>query len=499
MLPARCKLPALLAGYGAAAPALEVSGIEMDSRRVSPGDLFLACRGSGPRHGLNYLEQALENGAAAVAWEPAAGVAAPEADVPVIAVEGLSRRAGEIAARFFGEPGKHLFTTGVTGTDGKTSTAYLIAQTLERLGAPCAYVGTLGHGRVGHLSAGTHTTPDAVSLQRQLAHLREQGVVAAALEVSSHALDQDRVAGLAFDVAILTNLTRDHLDYHGTLENYAAAKKRLFTRYRRGEAVLNRDDATGRRWADELLDGGDGQVTVTGIDGEVPGRGRHVIARGLRLHGAGQSFTVESSWGTAQLESRLLGRFNCYNLCSTLAALLVRGTPLAAAVAALAQATTVPGRIEGFRGPKARPLVVVDYAHTPEALGQILQSVRAHTERRLWCVFGCGGDRDRGKRPLMAAAAARHADQVIITDDNPRSESPQAIVAEIRAGLPEGYLARVIHDRAEAIGVAVHGADEGDVVVVAGKGHETTQTYGTEVREFSDRAYVAQLVGAPQS
>jgi UDP-N-acetylmuramoyl-L-alanyl-D-glutamate--2,6-diaminopimelate ligase len=496
-LPARCALARLLAGYGAAVPDLEVSGVEMDSRRVTPGDLFLACRGSGTRHGLDYLEQALENGAAAVAWEPAPGIAAPLAQVPLIAVERLSRRVGEIAGRFYGEPGQQLFTAGVTGTDGKTSTAYLIAQMFDQLDTPCAYVGTLGSGRVQRLAAGTHTTPDAVSLQRRLAHLREQGVAAAALEVSSHALDQDRVSGLAFDVAILTNLTRDHLDYHGTLDHYAAAKKRLFTHYRRGEAVFNRDDATGRQWADELLTAGDAAVTVFGIEGETPRQGHHVIARDLHLHDAGQRFTAETSWGEATIESRLLGRFNCYNLCSALAAALCRGTPIEQAAAALAQAQTVPGRIEGFRGPSARPLVVVDYAHTPDALGQILQAVRAHTRKRLWCVFGCGGDRDRGKRPLMAAAAARHADQVIITDDNPRSESPQAIVADICAGLPEGYRAREIHDRAEAIAVAVHGAEEGDVVVVAGKGHETTQTYGTEARPFSDREVVARLVGVP--
>ena len=493
--PSQRSLASLLAGFAVAAPDIEVTGVELDSRRISPGDLFLACQGTGRQHGLHYLEQAAENGASAVAWEPAPGVAEPETGIPQIAVPGLSRRAGEIAARFFGQPSQHLFTVGLTGTDGKTSTTHLIAQTLDRLGTPCAYLGTLGYGRIGHLTKATHTTPDAVSLQRTLAHLREHRIEAAAMEVSSHALDQERVAGMKFDVGVLTNITRDHLDYHGTVENYAAAKRKLFERPELQSAVLNRDDEHGRRWAVAF----ESKAVVFGVEGETPRAGRYVIARNLKLHDAGQSFGVATSWGEARLESRLLGRFNCYNLSAALAVVLVQGAPLGDAVRALAQASTVPGRIEGYRGPKAKPLVVVDYAHTPEALEQILKAVRAHTRKNLWCVFGCGGDRDRGKRPLMAAAAAQYADQLIITDDNPRSEKPEAIVAEIQAGLPPGYLARVIHDRAQAIGVAVHGADEGDVVVVAGKGHEDYQIYGTETRAFSDRAHVAELVGAPGS
>ena len=483
-------LDRLLAGF-AAAPESEVTGIEMDSRRVSTGDLFLACKGTGRSHGLDFIEQAVENGAAAVAWEPAAGVAAPELSIPAIAVPELSRRAGEIAARFFGQPARKLFTVGLTGTDGKTSTTHLIAQTLDRLGQPCAYFGTLGYGRLGHLTSASHTTPDAVTLQKMLAHQREQGAKAVAMETSSHALHQARVAGIRFDAAILTNITRDHLDYHGTVEHYAAAKKLLFTDYLAGVAILNRDDPHGAVWAKELP-----HLTVYGIEGERPVLGGYVIARDLQLHGAGQRFTVETHLGEAKLESRLLGRFNCYNLCAALAAVLVKGLPLATAVEALGAASTVPGRIEGYSGPKAQALVVVDYAHTPDALTQILKAVRAHTQGQLWCVFGCGGDRDRGKRPLMAAAAAQFADRLVITDDNPRSEKPEAIVAEIRAGLPKGHAAQVIHDRAAAITAAVQAAKQGDVVVVAGKGHEITQTYGTDVRPFSDRDFVRALVGA---
>ncbi|MBI2384210.1 MAG: UDP-N-acetylmuramoyl-L-alanyl-D-glutamate--2,6-diaminopimelate ligase [Gammaproteobacteria bacterium] len=467
----------------------------MDSRRVQPGDLFLACKGHA-QHGLRYLEQASANGAAAVAWEPVPGGETP-AGLPTVAVERLSERVGEIAARFYGDPSRHLFTVGVTGTDGKTSTAHLVAQALDRLGQPCAYLGTLGYGRLSALQDASHTTPDPVRLQRMLADFVEAGASAAAMEVSSHALDQRRVGGMKIDVAVLTNIGRDHLDYHRTIENYAAAKHRLFRRPELKAAILNRDDDFGRAWSHECT--GTRHCVVYGIGGAAPVGGRYVLAENLRLGADGLSFEVRSSWGAATLRTRLLGRFNAYNLLAALAALLERDIPLADACAALAQAATVPGRIEGFRGPKARPLVVVDYAHTPQALEQILKAVRAHCAGRLWAVFGCGGDRDRGKRPLMGAAAARFADAAIVTDDNPRSEDPAAIVAEILASPEPGAGVRnlrVIHDRALAIRTAVAEAGENDVVVVAGKGHEDYQIYGGEVREFSDRAFVAELVGA---
>jgi UDP-N-acetylmuramoyl-L-alanyl-D-glutamate--2,6-diaminopimelate ligase len=424
--------------------------------------------------------------------------------VPEIAVPQLSKRAGEIAARFHGHPSERMFCTGVTGTDGKTSTAYLIAQALDRLKLPCAYIGTIGSGRIGHLQSATHTTPDAVNLQKQLAALRDDGAQALAMEVSSHALDQDRIAGMHFDVAVLTNLTRDHLDYHGTLEAYAAAKLRLFTRADLDAVVINRDDATGREWIAGLQTAA--QRIVYGLDGEPEPGCAHVIGRNLQLTPDGIALDLDTWRGRARLQSRLLGRFNAYNLMAALAVLLARDTALEAAVAALAQSQTVPGRIEGYRGPAAAPLVVVDYAHTPDALKQILTAVRAHTPGRLICVFGCGGDRDRGKRPLMGAVAAELADLVVVTDDNPRSEDPALIVQEILGGvrsasndsrfpIPDSRL-QVIHDRAEAIRSAVREAAADDVVVVAGKGHERTQTYGNDVRAFSDREFVAALVGA---
>lgn len=489
------SLQALLAGFDVPVPDLEVAGVELDSRRVSSGDLFLACRGRGT-HGLAHLDQALERGAAAVAWEPAPGWAEPETEIPEIAVQGLSTRVGEIAARFYGRPSERMFCVGVTGTDGKTSTAYLIAQALDRLRLPCAYIGTIGVGRVGALNAATHTTPDPVSLQRNVAELRERGARALAMEVSSHALDQNRIAGMHFDVAVLTNITRDHLDYHGTVEQYAAAKRRLFSRTDLTARVLNRDDAYGALWAGEL--NGGPETMVYGIDGEIPDHAAYVIGRELQLTPRGIAFTLDTSWGRARLASRLLGRFNAYNLMAAAGVLLAKGIDLDAVVEALAQSQTVPGRIEGYRGGKAAPLVVVDYAHTPDALRQILSAVRAHTPGRLLCVFGCGGDRDRGKRPLMGAVAAELADAAIVTDDNPRSEEPREIAAQILAGIAQSLRGKVevVHDRRAAIRAAVQKAGADDVVVVAGKGHENTQTYGSEVRVYSDREFVAELVGA---
>jgi UDP-N-acetylmuramoyl-L-alanyl-D-glutamate--2,6-diaminopimelate ligase len=487
-------LRSLLQGYAGDVPDLAVTGVELDSRRVVPGSLFLAVRGQA-RHGLAFAGEALKRGAAVIAWEPAKDVPVPQCEVPVVPVEALGARAGEIAARFWRHPSRNLFTVGVTGTDGKTSTAHLVAQSLDRLGSPCAYFGTLGYGRLAHLADASHTTPDAVRLQRLLSEQAAAGARACAMEVSSHALDQGRVGGVEFDVAVLTNVGRDHLDYHGTVEHYAATKRRLFAREGLRAAVLNRDDAQGAEWAHTLLPGA--AVTQYGLGGEPPARGAFVLGFDLELHGSGLRFEVRSSWGEARIDSRLLGRFNAYNLLAALASLLHQGKPLADAAAALSACATVPGRVEGFRGPRAAPLVVVDYAHTPQALTQVLQALRAHTAGKLWCVFGCGGDRDRGKRPLMGRAAAELADRAIVTDDNPRSENPADIVAEIVGGVPEELLGRlgVDQDRARAIERAVRSAGADDVVLVAGKGHEDYQIYGEARRHFSDREFVAELLG----
>ncbi|TAM10203.1 MAG: UDP-N-acetylmuramoyl-L-alanyl-D-glutamate--2,6-diaminopimelate ligase [Nevskiaceae bacterium] len=483
-------LSSLLAGYTPASlpDGLVVTDVEADSRKLRAGALFLACAGSA-QHGLAFAERAVAAGAAAVAWEPAPGITAPALAIPAFRVEQLRAHSGEIAARFFGQPSDALRVTGITGTDGKTSTAHLLAQALETLGRPCLYIGTLGTGRVDALAPGLNTTPGAVDVQRTLAGARDAGLRDCAMEVSSIALDQGRVNGVHYTATVLTNIGRDHLDYHGTLENYAAAKRKLFGRGDGAVAVLNRDDAHGRRYAAELA----GVCPVAGYaldDAEAT-----CVARHVETHGKGLRFEVVRGAVTAKVDSPLLGRFNVYNLLAAATVLAETGVPLADACQALSQARTVPGRAEAFHGPASAAVIVVDYAHTPQALENILQALREHATGRVICVFGCGGDRDRGKRPLMGAAVARNADAFIITDDNPRTEGPTAIVTDIRAGLPAGACFEVCEDRARAIREAVASARRGDIVLVAGKGHEDYQIYGHDKRAFSDRALAAELVG----
>lgn len=482
----------------AAAPDVPLNGLSLDSRSLQPGELFLATAGTRA-HGLAHVQDALARGASAVLWEPVHGLPAPQLPVPALAIEHLGERVSHLAARFYGEPGRSLQVLGVTGTDGKTSTAWLAAQALDALQLPCAYLGTLGYGRVGALDEASHTTPDPVRVQALLARQHAAGCKALAMEVSSHALAQHRVAAVPFTAVALTNVGRDHLDYHGTEQAYADAKRRLFFEADAARVVLNRDDRCGARWLSEVMAMRDGhEVTAYGIGGATPVRGNWLIAEDVVLHSAGVRFRVRSPQGGARIDSQLMGRFNVYNLLAALGLVLACGIPLVDACEALSAAPTVPGRAEAFRGPASPAPVVVDYAHTPQALAQILRALRPHTSRRLICVFGCGGDRDRGKRPLMGSAAAELADRVIVTDDNPRSEQPAEIVAEILTGIGPDAHARVTveHDRARAIASAIAEAGEGDLVVVAGKGHEDYQLIGAERRAFSDRDCVARLLRA---
>ncbi len=491
--PAPC-LSALLGDLASVPPQWDrpVWGVESDSRRVRPGDLFLATRGQ-TRHGLEFLDQALDQGAGAVAWEPE-GLRRAQANVPTVAVADLQRHAGEIAARFYGEPSATLAVTGITGTDGKTSVAHITAQALAAAGRPCGYLGTLGSGIPGALRAGSRTTPDAVTVQRWLARFVADGLGAAALEVSSHALDQWRVAGVRFRVAVLTHISRDHLDYHGTLENYVAAKRRLFELPGVGAAVLNADDEYGREWIGAF--GGRMETVAYGsADGSRNAGADHFVAVvAVESRADGLRVTLESDWGRGVIDSPLLGRFNAWNLAAAAAVLMLQGVDWSNALLALAGARTVPGRMEGF-GSAGQALAVVDYAHTPDALAQALGALRPHCEGRLWCVFGCGGNRDRGKRSLMGAAAAAGADRIIVTDDNPRDEKPSDIVRDILAGVPDTAPVQVIHDRGEAIARALSRAQPGDVVLIAGKGHETEQVVGSQQRAFSDRRFVAERQG----
>ena len=472
-----------------------IQGLALASRRVRAGDLFLACAG-GRVHGLAFAAEAVRAGAVGVVYEPSGGELEPLVrglGVPVLALPRLSEKIGLIADRFYGHPSRDLFIVGVTGTNGKTSCSHFLAQALERSAHRCGVIGTLGYGLYGALAGSSHTTPDAVTLHALLADLRDRGARSVAMEVSSHGLAQGRVNGVAFDVGIWTNLTRDHLDYHGDMDAYFAAKQRLFEMPGLRYAVVNADDEYGRRLCQCLPAGAEPIRYGLGDQVMRPG-GRYVRGVDLRLHSAGLDLRIDSSWGEGVLRSGLLGHYNAGNLLAVLATLLLMDMPLPQATAVLERTATVPGRLERFGGGD-RPLLVVDYAHTPDALEQVLRALRTHCAGQFWCVFGCGGERDRGKRPLMAAVAERHADRVVVTDDNPRREDADRIVADILAGFRDPDRACVQRDRAAAIRFAFEHAHPGDVVLIAGKGHEECQLIGDEVRPFSDRALAAQLAG----
>jgi UDP-N-acetylmuramoyl-L-alanyl-D-glutamate--2,6-diaminopimelate ligase len=411
-----------------------------------------------------------------------------------VGVAGLSRQLGLIAARFYAEPSRDMTVIGITGTNGKTSCCHYLAQALIEDGGPCGVIGTLGYGPYGALHAGSHTTPDAVTLQGELAVLRDAGIRRVAMEVSSHALDQERTQGVTFAGAIFTNLTHEHLDYHGDLTAYAQAKKKLFLMPGLCYAVINHDDAFGR----ELLAGLARPIIAVryGLGDEVrQGDGRYVHGAIVQRDLAGLELQVSSSWGAGRVRSALLGQFNASNLLAVLAMLLLMEIPFDAALARLSRLRAVPGRMERFGGGTGQPLVIVDYAHTPDALMQVLQTLRLHCAGALWCVFGCGGDRDRGKRPLMGAVAERCADHVIVTSDNPRREDPQVIIDQILTGVRQVQAVARVPDRAQAIRQAVTGARGGDIVLVAGKGHEDYQQIGDERLPFSDREQVQRLLG----
>ncbi|MDN3517409.1 UDP-N-acetylmuramoyl-L-alanyl-D-glutamate--2,6-diaminopimelate ligase [Aquisalimonas lutea] len=489
-------LHAVLQGLPVEPPAAdpEIRDVVVDSRRAGPGRAFAAVAGSRC-HGLDHLPAALAAGASAVLYEPgpAAGVADAEhacrdAGVPLVAVPDLGACLGELAARVHGEPARELQCLGVTGTDGKTSVTQFLAAALDEPGRRCAVLGTLGAGFPGAVSDTGMTTPDAATVQRLLRRFVGEGAARVAMEVSSHALVQHRVAAVPFDTAVLTNLGRDHLDYHGGPEAYAEAKARLFRTSGLRLAVLNRDDPLGARLRRELRDAGVQVIDYSldsDADAEVICTSLHTGAEGLRL-------SAITPAGVVDVDAPLLGRFNAANLLAVIAVLVGQGLHGEALHAALQRIRPVPGRMEPFPAP-GRALAVVDYAHTPGALEAALMALREHTKGRLWCVFGCGGERDPGKRPLMAAAAEARADCLVLTDDNPRGEDPDAILSAMGNGLRRPGRARMIRDRASAIAAALAEAEPGDTVLVAGKGHETEQVTAAGSRHFSDRETVAGI------
>ena len=466
----------LLHGY-ANADARPIAAIASDSRAVTAETLWLAARGV-THHALDYYRDGLQ--AAAIVYEP------PYANPPAgaIACEQLGAHLGEIAARFYDHPAKALNVIGVTGTDGKSSLVHFLAQATGG-----AMLGTIGYGRLDALEAASHTTPDPLRLQQHLAQYRDAGVQTVAMEVSSHALAQHRVGGIAFHIGVFTNLSRDHLDYHRDMEDYFLAKASLFARPL-PVAVINIDDAHGRRLLDEnRVHPKTRVIAVSSQNHAHPRAALTLRARDIVLSPDGIAYTLETEAEQVAIQSGLLARFNVDNLLNTAACLLALGTPFAAIPAKLAALHGVPGRAERI-GLGNGAAAIVDYAHTPAALANILQGVRAHVPGKLWCIYGCGGDRDRGKRPLMAQAAEQYADAVVITDDNPRTENPADIIADSLRGMGHREKAWIKRPREEAIRFVLPQLQAGDAVVIAGKGHEDYQILGTTKHHYSDQETV---------
>ena len=466
--------PALLA----ALRALKLRDLSADSRDISSERAFVAYPGAA-RDGRDFIADVVRRGVPAVLWERAGFEWRDEWRVPNLGIEHLKAHASAVAGEVFGHPSEHLWMVGVTGTNGKTSTSQWIAQSLDHLGQRSAVIGTLGQGLAGQVVAGTNTTPDAIVLQRALRDAVTHGAQTCVMEVSSHGLEQGRVADVKFDVALFTNLTRDHLDYHGDMQAYGAAKAKLFQARGLQAAVINADDDFGRELEKRL------RARALPVISYAIGSG-DLNAHIERLDSNGMAFTVKSRWGEVRIESPLLGQFNVSNLLGVLGVLLVRGVALADAAQTLQTLRPVAGRMQTLGGADL-PLVVVDYAHTPDALEKALTTLRAtlRDSQRLICVFGCGGDRDRGKRQLMGGVAARHAHHVIVTSDNPRSETPLAIIEGILEGMPASGF-EVIAERRAAISAAIHQAQRGDVVLLAGKGHEDYQEIHGVKHAFSD-------------
>jgi UDP-N-acetylmuramoyl-L-alanyl-D-glutamate--2,6-diaminopimelate ligase len=453
-----------------------VTGVRHDSRSVEAGDLFVARRGANS-DGASFVLDAARRGASALVAEHETEL--PALEIPVIRVRDARRALSVAAESVYGHPSQALGVIGITGTNGKTTTALLVSAALEKLGARPATLGTLGFSFDGKLDEGSHTTPEADDVSRRLAEVRERGGTHFVMEVSSHALSQERVAALRFEVAAFTNLSQDHLDYHGDMERYGAEKARLFTELAPRHSVIQIGDPFGRALAARIA----GRKLTVARSGEAD-----LVAKSSRIDASGIQAELDFRGEALSLSSSLVGEHNLENLLVALGILIALGFPARDAVQALERAPAAPGRLERCDVPGDDLVVVVDYAHTPDALERVLAALRPITRNRLWCVFGCGGDRDPGKRPKMGRAVAEAADRAIVTNDNPRSEAPEAIARAIVPPLEaSGIEYRVILDRAEAIERAVLEAAAGDSILIAGKGHETYQIFGAERAHFDDR------------
>ncbi|MEX1196661.1 MAG: UDP-N-acetylmuramoyl-L-alanyl-D-glutamate--2,6-diaminopimelate ligase [Pseudohongiellaceae bacterium] len=492
----KTTLQSLLKGMlqeGVGDPAMlsvPVSGMSMDSRQLRQGDLFIACFGRN-HDARDYIDMAIANGATAVLaqaggeWRDSMW----RGPVPVLVLDNLTAQISHLAARFYGEPGAQLTVTGVTGTNGKTSCTQFLAQALTKLEEPCGVIGTLGAGVYPSLDDTGYTTPGPVDVQHHLHEFLSRGAGHAVIEASSQGLHQHRLAAVPFRAAIFTNLTRDHLDYHDSMDAYGDAKKRLFLGEALRTAVVNADDPYGITILDAL------SPQVRALTYSVSGARADVSVPRLEYLPAGYRAELSTPWGAAQLEGNLLGQFNISNMLAVLCALMTMPARNASEpdfsriIQVLAALKPVSGRMEVV-GQAAGVTAVVDYAHTPDALKSALAALRSHADGAVHCVFGCGGNRDQGKRPMMAEVAERGADHLVITDDNPRLEDADHIIRQILLGLDDRDRAVVERDRANAIRTAILAAQPGDIVLVAGKGHENYQDVGGQRMAFSDVAQV---------
>lgn len=496
-------LSRLLKGLGDLPPHrdLIVDGVQLDSRRIKPGDCFIAIEGT-LTHGTSYIPQAIAAGASIILVDTKdVDRVSAESIRSVIFVNGLTEKAGLIAHRFYGDVTDVIKTLGVTGTNGKTSVSCYIAQAIDQLVShgTCGIVGTLGQGLLGQMKPTGLTTPDVIQLHRALAELHSEGAQAVVIEASSHGLDQARLAGVNFDVALFTNLTRDHLDYHADMQAYGEAKLRLFTRAELNTAIVNCDDEFSRK----IIESVHADVTVIGYSlGQAATNKRIdqlIVAEQLTASIDGIAMRIRLGEQTAVCRVPVLGRFNASNLLAALGGLIACGFEFENSVNALNKISGVAGRMELIKQAN-QAAVVVDFAHTPDGLEQALASLRGFCKGKLWCLIGCGGDRDRGKRKLMGSTAEAGCDQVILTSDNPRSEEPKAILDEMLGGFKQPENAISMVDRREAIAYAIKHAGKNDVILIAGKGHETWQEIKGEKFPFNDRtiamAYLQQGASA---
>jgi len=459
-----------------------IQNLQLDNRQIKPGDVFFACQGT-QQHGRQYIPAAIKAGAAAILIEdPQQRIEYPN-KIPHIYIPKLSAQAGQLAAAYYGKPSQQRPLIGITGTNGKTSINHFIAQALQYLGQDCGVLGTLGYGLYPELQLGNNTTPDPLQIQRQLSQFIQAGADVLAIEVSSHALAQNRVVGCDFHSAIFSNLSRDHLDYHRTLANYAAAKAQLFQWPKLQHAIINRDDPIGR----ELIQNLRADIQCWDYSYQDPKACLYLQIQ-QQTHN-GLETQIHTPDGTANLQTQLVGDFNLSNLVAALGALLSIGIPLDSCAKALSQVNSVSGRMQRYS--KAdHASIIIDYAHTPDALKQVLRALKPQCTGRLYCVFGCGGDRDQGKRAQMGAIASQHADSLILTNDNPRHEDPETIIKAIESGIPNGTNYHIEPNRSQAIQQAIQQANPEDWILIAGKGHENYQQIGDEKMAFSDAEVV---------